>query len=130
MAQPLRSRAPAPPGGSRTGSPDALVEAPLGGTRAEALRRLQMGAVGVVAVLILIALASVLKDRAAETASTAVAEAAATIPPSTSPPAADPLAEAGVVPDIPAGTEAAVPTPSTSTAATSPAVAPTTPSAR
>ena len=60
-----------------------------------------MGAVGVVAVLLLIGLASIIKDRATETENTSVAEAAATMAPSASTAAADPLAEAGVVPDIP-----------------------------
>lgn len=100
MARTIRSRAPAPPGA--VDGVDTLAEAPLGGTRAEAMRRLQMGMVGVVLVLVLIGLASIIKDRATQTESTAVAEAAATAAPSASTAAADPLAEAGVVPDIPA----------------------------
>lgn len=104
MARPLKSRAPVPPG--------ALPEVPLGGTRAEAMRRLQMGAVGVIAVLLLIGLASVVKDRATQTANTAVAEAAATVAPGPSNAAPDPLAEAGVVPDIPASPTARVTAPS------------------
>lgn len=99
MARTLRSRAPAPPGAA-DGS-GTLSEAPLGGTRAEAMRRLQMGAVGVVAVLLLIGLASIIKDRATQTENSSVAEAAATTAPDASTTAADPLAEAGVVPDIP-----------------------------
>lgn len=97
MARSLRSRAPAPPGAAN----DTTLQAPLGGTRAEAIRRLQMGMVGVVAVLLLIGLASIIKDRATQTDSTAVAEAAATVAPDGSAAVADPLAEAGVVPDIP-----------------------------
>lgn len=93
-----QSRAPVPP----AGSPSAPPQAPLGGTRSEALRRLQMGAIGVVAVLLLIGLASMIKDSASQTASTAVAGAAATSAPGASTAAADPLAEAGVVPDMPA----------------------------
>lgn len=99
MARTLRSRAPAPPGA--VNSPDSLVAAPLGGTRAEAIRRFQMGAVGIVAVLVLIGLASLIKDRATQTDSTAVAGAAATMAPSAPTAAADPLAEAGVVPEMP-----------------------------
>lgn len=91
----LQSRAPAPPG--------APAPVPLGGTRAEAARRLQMGLAGVVAVLVLIGLASIIKDRASQTDSTAVAEAAPTTAPSASATVPDPLAEAGVVPDVPAG---------------------------
>lgn len=100
MARSFKTRAPAPPGGQ----PGALPQAPLGGTRAEAMRRLQMGAIGVVAVLLLIGLASIIKDRAAQTETTSVAGAAATSAPATETPVADPLAEAGVVPDIPAST--------------------------
>ena len=97
MARTLKSRAPAPP----SGQAGALPQAPLGGTRSEAVRRLQMGAVGVVAVLLLIGLASIIKDRATETAASAVAGAAATSSPAASTGAADPLAEAGVIPEMP-----------------------------
>ena len=101
MARPLKTparfRAPAPP----SAQPGTLSAAPLGGTRAEAVRRLQMGLVGMVAVLVLIGLASIIKDRATATASTAVAGAAATSSPGASTAAPDALAEAGVVPDMP-----------------------------
>ena len=99
MVRTMKSRAPALPGAEA----GELQQAPLGGTRAEALRRLQMGGVGVVAVLLLIGLASIIKDRAAQTETTSVAGAAATSAPATVPATADPLAEAGMVPDIPAG---------------------------
>lgn len=107
MAQSPKTRAPAPPGGQS----GTVPQVPLGGSRAEALRRLQMGAVGVVAVLLLVGLASVIKDRAAQTETTSVAGAAATSAPGAATTAADPLAEAGVVPEMPAG-----PTPGTPTA--------------
>lgn len=61
-----------------------------------------MGAIGVIAVLLLIGLASIIKERAAQTDTTAVVGAAPTSQPTTDSAAADPLAEAGVVPDIPA----------------------------
>lgn len=122
MARSLKSAArpgaPAPP----SGQGDALPQAPLGGTRAEALRRLQMGAIGVVAVLILIGLASIIRDRAAQTDTTTVAGAAPTSTPNASPSAADPLAEAGMVPDIPASSAAA----SAGTPTLAPGTAPTT----
>lgn len=108
MARSLRSRAPAPPG-AHGGN---LPEAPVGGSRAEALRRLQMGAVGVIAVLLLIGLASIIKDGATQTESTTVAGAAPTTAPSATTTAADPLAEAGVVPEVPPGpTATATPAP-------------------
>jgi len=119
MARSIRSRAPAPPGAADGGG--AMAEAPLGGTRAEAMRRLQMGAVGVVAVLLLIGLASIIKDRASQTENNSVAEAAATAAPGASTAAADPLAEAGVVPDIPAGPSAGVASPSTQPSSPTPA---------
>ena len=97
MVRSLKSRAPGPPGAP----PGSLAEVPLAGTRAEALRRLQMGGVGVVAVLLLIGLASAIKDRATETESTAVAGAAATTAPGASTAAPDPMAEAGVAPEMP-----------------------------
>lgn len=115
MARSFKTRAPGPPG--------ALPQAPLGGTRAEALRRLQMGAIGVVAVLLLIGLASIIKDRAAQTETTSVAGAAATSAAATGTPVADPLAEAGVVPDIPAS-PAIAPPDVENTAATAPATVP------
>lgn len=97
MARPLTPRVPVPPGTA----PDTIGAVPQGGTRSEVMRRLQMGLVGVVAVLLLIGLASIVKDRAVQTESTAVEGAAPTTAPSSAPTTADPLAEAGVVPDIP-----------------------------
>ena len=102
MMRSLKSRAPASQTRPSGGLPGALPQAPLGGTRSEAFRRLQMGAIGVIAVLMLIGLASVIKDRATQTESTAVAGAAPTSAPGTASAGADPLAEAGVVPDMPA----------------------------
>lgn len=110
MARLFPSRTLAPtgePSGKRSGElAGGIPAAPLGGTRAEALRRLQMGASGVVAVLLLIGLASIIKDRATQSESTAVAGAAPTVAPTSASPTADPLAEAGVVPDLPASPSA------------------------
>jgi hypothetical protein len=96
MARSLRSRAPAPPGAQAGGPPVAAS----GGAKAEALRRLQTGAMGVVAVLLLIGLASIIKDSATQAESTTVPGAAPTTAPGAPPTAADPLAQAGVVPEI------------------------------
>jgi hypothetical protein len=115
-----KSRAPAP-----SGPLGALPQAPLGGSRSEAARRLQMGAIGVVGVLLLIGLASIIKDRATQTESTAVAGAAATMSPgASSPAAADPLAEAGVVPEIPASPSTATAVPPVAATAAPPVSAP------
>lgn len=110
MARPLQSRAPEPPGATSGDAADGGRAAPVG-TRAEALRRLQMGAIGVVAVLLLIGLASIVKDRATQTENSVVVGAAPTTAPQTSTTSADPLAEAGVVPDMPASPTATAPAP-------------------
>ncbi len=75
---------------------------PLGGTRQQAMQRLQVGVAGLVTMLLLIGLASIITHRADETGRAAVPEATATVaaPPA---PQSDPLADAGVVPDMPAG---------------------------
>lgn len=83
-----------------------------------------MGAVGVVAVLLLIGLASIIKDRATQTESTVVAEAAATTAPMTEPTAADPLAEAGVLPDLPSPPSPAASTGNRPAESQAPAAAP------
>ncbi|MDD3799126.1 MAG: hypothetical protein PHE36_08115 [Novosphingobium sp.] len=77
--------------------------APLGGTRAEAIRRLQIGVAGLAAMPMMIGLANIVMDRAKESDATTVPEAAATAAPKPPPaPVSDPLADAGVVPDVPA----------------------------
>lgn len=83
--------------------------------RGRTVQRLQIGVTGVVLMVLLVGLASVIQNRAAETDAAAVPEAAATTEPTTSAQQNDPLVEAGVVPDIPA--EPAV----SATAAPSPA---------
>lgn len=98
MVRPIQNRAPPPPGASR----DELSGAPLGGTRSEAMRRLQMGGIGIVAVVVLIGLASIIENRAKQSDSTVVAEAVSSQTAAPTTPAADPLAQAGVVPDMPA----------------------------
>ena len=77
--------------------------------RAEAVQRLQIGGAGLGAMVLLIGLANVIIERAELTEPAAVPQAAATIEPTGNPPKNDPLAEAGVVPDMPAqGDEGAV----------------------
>ncbi len=81
----------------------APATAPLGGTRAEAVQRLQIGVAGLGAMVLLIGLANVIMNQANQTESTVVPEAAATVEPEpVTVPQNDPLAEAGVVPDLPA----------------------------
>lgn len=81
----------------------SAVGAPLGGTRAEAIQRLQVGLSLLGGVILLVGLANVIEDRAKESDAARVPEAAATV---TAEPSQggnpDPLADAGVVPDLPA----------------------------
>ena len=86
---------------------------PLGGTRAQALQRLQVGVFGLATMILLIALAQIIMNQAREAEARVVPEAAPTVAPSETPTqASDPLADAGVGPDLPAEpqpTAAAVP---------------------
>ena len=81
---------------------------------------LQIGATGVILMILLVALASVVSNRAARTDATAVPEAAPTTEPSAMAPQNDPLVEAGVVPDLPA-TPVATPAATPTSAASEPA---------
>ncbi|MEW4448587.1 hypothetical protein [Qipengyuania sp. JC766] len=85
-------------------APDENADAPpLGGSRREAVQRLQIGLSGILAMVLLVGLVDVIRQQADETEETAVPEAAATVQPSATVPAKnDPLAQAGVVPDLPA----------------------------
>ncbi|MXP27509.1 hypothetical protein GRI58_01570 [Porphyrobacter algicida] len=102
-------RRPAPI--SDTPNPDPLDAAPLGGNKSEAMYRLQIGISGVVGILMLVGLASIIENRAKQVEADSVPEAAATMTPSPTPSKPDPLAEAGVVPNLPAS-----PTPADSAA--------------
>ncbi|MEE4199876.1 hypothetical protein [Erythrobacter sp.] len=75
--------------------------APLGGTRGEAVQRLQIGLFGVASMVLLIGLASVIGNQADLIEEGAVPEAAPTTEPTEAASQRDPLADAGIVPDIP-----------------------------
>ena len=82
----------------------------LGGTRAQAMQRLQVGVFGLATMVLLIALAQIIMNQAREAEAFVVPEAASTVAPSATPtPASDPLADAGVGPDLPAEPEAGSP---------------------
>ena len=85
-------------------APTALepTDVPLAGTRSQSMQRLQIGITGIVMMILLVGLASIIQDRAAETDATTVPAAAPTTEPTQAPPQNDPLVEAGVVPDLPA----------------------------
>ena len=79
-----------------------LAQALPANTRDEAAKRLQIGLFGLAAVLLMIGLAKVVMDRANETDATAVPEAVEQVagaPSATK--GKDPLADAGVVPELP-----------------------------
>lgn len=80
-------------------------------TRGEAVHRLQIGFFGIGAMVLLVGLASIIGGQAERNDKLAVPEAAPTTEPSAAPPQTNPLADAGVVPDI-----AAEPSPSPSPA--------------
>lgn len=87
-------------------SEDDLV-GPAGTARAEAIQRLQIGLFGIGAMVLLVGLASIIGSQADLADQAAVPEAAPTTEPTAAAPQANPLADAGVVPDI-----AAEPSPS------------------
>ncbi|HSF12201.1 MAG TPA: hypothetical protein VLA50_04445 [Erythrobacter sp.] len=75
-------------------------DVPAGQTRAEAVQRLQVGLFGIGSMVLLVGLASIIGSQADLTDESAVPEAAPTTEPSPAPLQANPLADAGVVPDI------------------------------
>ena len=85
---------------------------PLGGTRAQSLQRLQVGVSLLLGIVLIVGLANVIEERAKQSEDTAVPQAAGAASPPT-PAANDPLADAGVVPDLPAAGEAAATAPAT-----------------
>jgi len=75
--------------------------------RAEAVQRLQVGVFGIGAMVLLVGLASIIGGQADMNDNLAVPEAAPTTEPKPVPAQANPLADAGVVPDIAAEPSAA-----------------------
>lgn len=83
-------------------SPEDSV-AGLGGNRAQSFHRLQIGLSGIAGIILLVALADSLSNQADQTDAVAVPEAVAPAQPNATPSIqSDPLAGAGVVPDLPA----------------------------
>lgn len=85
------------------GNPDGVAPAPLAGTRQQRLQRLQVGLLGLGGILLLVGLANIIISGARQSEQEAVAELPA---PSANdlpgPGPRDPLADAGVAPDLPA----------------------------
>ena len=88
-------------GASRRGQPDlGNLAPPSNQARAEAIQRLQIGLLGIGLMVLLVGLASIIGSQADLADQAAVPEAAPTTEPTAAPPQANPLADAGVVPDI------------------------------
>lgn len=94
---------------SRRPEPEMELAAPLGLARAHALQRLQIGLTGVVLMVLLVGLASVIQTRANQSEAGTVPAAAPTTEPSAVAAQSDPLAEAGVVPEMPSSPPAGTP---------------------
>lgn len=79
------------------------ADAPLAGVRSQAMQRLQIGALGLGAMILLVGLATVIRDRAQQSEDLAVPEAAPTavVPTHAPKTSSDPLADVGLVPDLP-----------------------------
>ncbi|WAT19054.1 hypothetical protein OZN62_05680 [Aurantiacibacter sp. MUD11] len=89
--------------------------APLAGTRAERVQRLQIGVSLIAGLALLVGLADAITSRAQRTEANAVPEAAPTVVASETSAPRDPLADAGVVPELPAASN---PTPTPTPTAT------------
>lgn len=74
---------------------------PLGGTRAEAMKRLQIGLLGLAAMLLMVALANIVMERAKQSDASVVPEAVDTVTEAGGGQLKDPLVDAGVVPELP-----------------------------
>ncbi|MXP25681.1 hypothetical protein GRI39_06450 [Altererythrobacter indicus] len=83
-------------------SKGARNAAPLDISRKQSVQRLQVGFAGLAVMILLVGLANIVIDQAQQTQSTAVPEAAPTVAPKDISQGSDPLADAGVVPDLPA----------------------------
>ncbi|MEM6475189.1 MAG: hypothetical protein AAF687_03390 [Pseudomonadota bacterium] len=102
MADRTLFKRPTPGGDPAQGEDKAAPEhAPLGGTNAEAMQRLQIGIFGLFSMVMVVGIATVISNRAQIAEETAVPDAAATAEPDDTTTQSDPLIDAGVVPDIP-----------------------------
>jgi hypothetical protein len=87
----------------QSASHDNAVVAPLAGTRSQAMQRLQIGLFGLAAMVLLVGLANIIITNAERNQARVVPEAAPTVTAEqNAAPGTDPLADAGVVPDLPA----------------------------
>ena len=81
---------------------DGQPLAPLAGSRSQSMQRLQVGLFGLAAMILLVSLANIILTNAEKNEARVVPEAAATVTAEDGASgASDPLADAGVVPDMP-----------------------------
>jgi len=82
--------------------PAAEPRAVLGGSRSQAMQRLQVGVFGLAAMLLLVGLANIIMNNARQNQAQVLPQAApSTAPQASASAVSDPLADAGVVPDMP-----------------------------
>ncbi len=100
---------------------DEPVVSPLAGTRAQRIQRLQVGLFGLAAMVMVLGLADIIMSTAENNQIATIEElppvSAKDVPPPT--PQRDPLAEAGVVPELPAEPEAGASQPAATSLPTS-----------
>jgi len=81
----------------------AAPSVPPTGWRAHAVQRVQIGLIGLAAMVLLVGLASIIISNAQQNQAQVVPEAAPTVAPQqVTAPVSDPLADVGVLPDLPA----------------------------
>ena len=86
----------------RPASEAEMPQAPLAGNRSQSLQRLQVGLFGLAAMILLVSLANIVLNNARENEERVVPEAAPTVAADENEATVnDPLAAAGVVPDMP-----------------------------
>ena len=87
---------------------ETLPVAPLAGTRSQSMQRLQIGLFGLAAMILLVSLANIILDSAESNEARVVPEAAPTVNAGNgAAQVSDPLADAGVVPDMPSASQTA-----------------------
>ena len=87
-----------------------LEPAPLSGTRSQSMQRLQVGLFGIASMVLLVGLANIIKTNVQQSEAQVVPEAApTTADEETGEPASDPLADAGIVPELSAEESPATP---------------------
>lgn len=82
---------------------DIAAPPPLAGTRRQRLQRLQIGLIGLGAVFLLLGLANIIISNVADNQAIVAEDLPPVIPGDVPPPPSDPLADAGVVPELPVG---------------------------